>query len=71
MHGLPNRVRDVVGTWGGGIRGLGKGPGYLLKGAGGIILVSYEVEELGWWGLGREKMVKEPLCYVGWVRCPW
>jgi len=55
VYGLADRVWDVVGTRGGGIGGLGKGPGYLLRGEGGIVLVAYEVEERGWCGLGREK----------------
>jgi len=33
--------------------------------------VALEVEE--WWrgGFGREKVVKEGLCYLSWVRGPW
>jgi len=51
-HGLPDRVRNVVGTGGGGIRGLGKGPGYFFTGKESMVLMAYEAEEWGWWGFG-------------------
>jgi len=39
VYRLPHRVRDVVGARGGGVRGFGKGPGYLFGGEGGIVLI--------------------------------
>jgi len=32
VYRLPHRVWDVVGTRGGGVRGLGKGPGDFFRG---------------------------------------
>ena len=61
----------MVGTGGGGIWELGKGPEYFLRAEGGIVLVSHEAEEQRRWGFGREKMVKGRLCHIGWVKCPW
>ena len=71
MHRLPHRVWDVVQARSGGVRGLGKGPGYLLGGKGGIVFVAFEAERWGGWGLGREEMVKQCFCYLGWVSGPW
>jgi len=71
VHRFPYIVWDVVGAWGGGIREFGKGLGYLFRGKGGLILVALEAEEWWRWGLVREKMVKERLCYLSWVRGPW
>ena len=56
VHRLPNRVGDVVGTPGGGVRGFGEGPRYLFRGEGSIVLVACEVEERGvGGGLGGKK----------------
>jgi len=71
VHGLPDRVRNVVGTRGGGIRGLEKGTRYLLRGEEGIVLMAYEAEARGRWGFGGEEVVKKRLCYLGRVRGPW
>ena len=57
----------MVGAEGGGIRGLGEGSGYFLRGEGGIVLVGYEAEGQRRWGFGREKIMKEHLCYLSWV----
>jgi len=70
VYRLPKRVRDVVGTGGGGIRGFGKGSRYLLRDEGGTVLVAYKVEECGRRGFWREKMVEERLCYLRWVSGP-
>jgi len=70
VHRLPHRGWHVVRARGGGVRGLGKGPGYLLGGKGGIVLVAFEAERWVGWGLGREEVVKERLCYLGLVRGP-
>jgi len=59
MYRLPHRVRDVVGARGGGVRGLGEGPGYLFGGEGGIVLIVGEAEEWGRWGFGGKKVVKK------------
>jgi len=67
VYRLPHRELDLVGAWGGGVRGLGKGPVYLLEGKGGIVLKAFEGEKWGRWGLVREKMVKERFCYFSWV----
>ena len=71
MYRFLHRVWDVVGARGGGIRGLGEGPGYLLGGERGIVLVAHEAEERGRRGFGGAKVVKERLCYLGRVRGPW
>ena len=71
VHGFSDQVRNVVGTGGGGIGGLGKGPGYFLRGKGSIVFVSYEAEEQGRWGFVGEEVVKERLCYLGLIRGPW
>jgi len=55
VHRLPDRVWDVVGAQGGGIRGFGEGSGYFLRGKGGIVLVAIEAEEWGGWRLRGEK----------------
>ena len=52
VHRLPYRVWDVVGTMGGGVRGLGKDPGDLLRGQGSVILIAREAEERGRRGFG-------------------
>ena len=70
VYGLPDTVRDVVGTGGGGIQGLRKGPGYFLRGDGGIVLTAYEAEGQGRWGFGREMVEKGRLCYLGWAGGP-
>ena len=70
MYALPNRVRDVVGARGGGIRGFGEGPGYFFGDEGGIVLIGPEAEEQGRQGFRGEKVVKERLCYLGQVRGP-
>ena len=51
VYRLPHRVQDVVGARGGGVRGLGEGPGYLFGGEGGIVLIAREAGaqgRLGW-----------------------
>ena len=45
VYRLPHRVWDVVGAWGGGVRGFGEGPGYLLGGEGSVILIACDAEE--------------------------
>ena len=52
MYSLLQKIEDVVGAWRRGIRGLGEGPGYLLGGEGGIVLVARQLEERERWGLG-------------------
>ena len=64
MDGLQHRVRDVIETRGGGIREVGKGPGYLLRSKWGAVLVACEAEEGGWWGFRWEKVIKECFCYL-------
>jgi len=71
VHGLPDRVRDVVETRGGGVRGLIKGPGYFLRGKRSIVLVAYEAEDQGRWGFRGGKILKERFCYFGWIRGLW
>jgi len=71
VHRLPHRVRDVVGARGGGVQGFGEGPGYLFGGEGGIVLITREAEEWGRWGFGREEIVKEHFCHLGWIGGPW
>ena len=71
MYRLPHRVRDVVWARGGGVRGLREGPGYFLRGEGGIIFVKREAEEGGRWGFGREEVVKERFRYLDRVGGPW
>ena len=71
MHRLPHRVWDMVWARGRSVRGLGKGPGYLLGGKGSIVLVAFEAEKWGRWWLGKEAMVEERLSYLGWVRGLW
>jgi len=70
VHRLPHRVRDVVGTRGGGVPGFGEGPRYLFGAAGGKVLVACEKEERGRWGFARKEVVKGHLCYLAWVRGP-
>jgi len=67
---VPDRIRDVVGTRGGGVRVFGKGSQYFLRGEGDIVLVAYEAEEWGRRGLGRAKVMKECFCYHRWVSGP-
>jgi len=57
VHRLPHRVRDVVGTRGGGVRGLRKGPGDLFRGQGSVILIAREAEERGRRGFGGKKVL--------------
>jgi len=71
MYRLPHRVQDVVGARGGGVRGFREGPGYLLGGEGGIVLVTRKAEEWGRWGFGGEEVVKKRFRYLGWVGGPW
>ena len=71
MHRLSHRVRDVVGTRGGGVRGFREGPRYLFGSEGGIVFVARETEEWGGWWFGREEVVKEGLRYLAWVRGSW
>ena len=71
VHRLPHRVWDVVGTRGGGVRGLRKGPGNLLRGKGSVILIAREAEERGRGGLGGKKVVEKRLHYVGRIGGPW
>ena len=52
MYRLPHRVRDVVLSRSGGVRGFREGPGYSFRGDGGIVLVTREAEEGGRWGFG-------------------
>jgi len=71
MYRLPHRVWDVVWSRGGGVRGFREGPGNLLRGEGGIVLMTCEAEE-GWRrGLGGEEVVKECFRYLGRVGGPW
>jgi len=67
VYGLPHRVWDVVGARGGGVRGFGEGPGYLLGGEGGIVLIAREAEERGRWGFGGKKVIKKCFRYIGRV----
>ena len=71
VYRLPYRVRDVVGARGGGVRGFGESPGYLLGGEGGVVLIACEAEERGRWGFGWEKVLKKRFRYLGRVRGPW
>ena len=58
VHRLPHEVGDVVRARSGGIQGHRKGPGYLLAGERGIVLVACEAEEWRGWGFGREEVEK-------------
>jgi len=71
VYRLPHRVRDVVRSRSGGVRGLGEGPGYFFKGEGSIVLITREAEEVGRWGFGGEEVVKECFRYLGRVGGPW
>jgi len=71
VHGLPHEVWDVVGARGGGVRGFGEGPGYLLSGEGCVVLVAGEAEERGGRGLGGKKVVKKHFGYLGRVGGAW
>jgi len=71
VYRLPHRVRDVVRSRSGGVRGFREGPGYFFRGEGGIVLVTGEAEEGGRWGFGGEEVVKECLRYLGRVGGPW
>jgi len=71
VYRVPHRVRDVVRSRGGGVRGFREGPGYFFGGEGGIVLVTREAEEGGRWGLGGEEVVKERFHYRGRVGGPW
>ena len=69
-HRLPHRVWDVVVTRGGGVRGIGKGPGDLLRGQGSVILIAREAEERGKRGLGGKKVFEKRLRYLGRIGGP-
>ena len=71
VHRLPHRVRDVVWSRGGGVRGFREGPGYFFGGGGGIVLVTREAEEGGRWGFGGEEVVKECFRNLGRIGGPW
>jgi len=71
LHRLPHRQWDVVGTRGGGVRGLGKGPGDLLRGEGSVILIAREAEGRARRGFGGTKVVEKRLRYLGRVGGPW
>jgi len=71
VHRLPYRVRDLVGTRRGGVRGLGKGPGDLLRGQGSVILIAREAEERGRRVFGWKKVVERCLRYLGRIGGPW
>ena len=60
----------MVEARGGGVRGLGEGPGYLFGDQRGIVLITHEAEEWGRWGLGGEEVVKEGLSYLGRREAP-
>jgi len=61
----------VVGTRGGGVRGLGKGPGDLFRGQGSVILIARESEERGRRGFGGKKVVEKRLRYLSRIGGPW
>jgi len=71
VYRLPHRVRNVVWSRGGGVRGFGEGPRYVFRGEGGIVLVTREAEEGRRWGFGGEEVVKECFRYLGRVGGPW
>jgi len=71
VYRFPHGVRDVVGARGGGVRGFGEGPGYLLRGERGIVLIVREVEERGRWRLGRKKVVKKRFRDLSRIGGPW
>jgi len=60
----------VVGARGGGIRGLGKGPGYLLRGEGCVVLIADGAEERQRRGFGGKEVVKKRFRYLGRVAGP-
>ena len=55
MNRLPYSVRHMVGAGGGGVRGFGEGPPYILGGEGRIVLIRSEAEERGRWGFFEGK----------------
>jgi len=71
VHPLPYRVWDVVGTRGGGIRGLGKCPGDLLRDQGSVLLIAREAEERGTRGFGGKKVVEKRFRYLSRIGGPW
>ena len=70
VYRLPHRVRDVVRSRSGGVRGFGEGPGYFLTGKRGVVFVTREAEEGGRWGFGGEEVVEECFRYLGRVGGP-
>ena len=71
VYRLPHRVGDVGWSRGGGVRGLGTGPGALLRGKGSVILIALEAEERGRGWFGGKKVVEKRLRYLGWIGGPW
>jgi len=71
VHRLPHRVRDVVWARGGGVRGFGEGPGYLLGGEECVVFIAGEAEKRGGRGFGWKEVVKKHFRYLGRVGGPW
>ena len=70
MSRFPHRVGDMIGARGGGVGGLGEGPGYFFGGEGGVVLMARKAEERSRWGFGGKKVVKKRFRHLGRVGGP-